>query len=1608
MNRFEWGVRATRRGWPLVFALVLAAPGFSVGVPPAPALQGGPDPASDTFERASLGGDWTVNFGSVGIVNNSDLGLTAQSGMGLVTWTASTFSADQFCEAVLSPDKAPAMMTMVSARRQTATAAPRYGFAYDDDPGDQKWIIKYDGVPSAQTRILAENAAAPAPQPGDTLRIEVRGMNPPEIKGFLNGVEILSATDNAPDAINSNGKPALAYRLSQGGSTTYPSPAFESWTGGSLAGGNAPPTVTLTNPSTGDTFPEPAAVTIQASASDSDGTVIQVEFLANGTLLDTDTSGPFEFTWAGVTAGFYSLTARATDNNGATTLSSPVGITVTSPGGAGGGLTGEYFDNIDLTGLSFTRTDLAVNFDWGAGSPDSSIGADTFSVRWTGQVEPLYAETYTFTTVSNDGVRLWVNGQLLIDNWMDHTTPSTRQGSIALQAGQKYDLVLEYYENTGDALVSLSWSSPSQPQEVIPPGQLSITDTDGDGMSDTAETASGFDPLSSDQDGNGVADGLDDWDGDGIDNQTELALGTPPGNPPGGSGGGTGGGGGGEGGEGCGATGIEMFLLLGLVFASRGIGSRLVSRSFKRKGASLPGVIIVIAWMALAAGWASPTAHAQTATLPTSQEIADFWDTVFNGPAPYGVPPINLSRTNQRTVSNCTVWDVSFDSYKDPETTQPVRLYGAFAIPNNIPPPGPGGTYPGVVGTHSVGMGPPEGPADERESMAVWFAQKGFAALGFSPRGYGPSQMSVQVDFFTDYLAPDGQMPLNQRFTGWAVDSFQAGEVLAAQPEVWDPNNLTYMGHSGGGFAVLAGAIFSTRFKTVGCSAPAAAWPDAGAWLNYVWGNGSFLSIQSWINSQSDPAYARALVERTLTFISMYNAINNPQLIAKNASWKLSGSSIFFYGGQADQAIPPWDVEACTLLADSSNNNAFHWSPTGGHGGPESWRRAQAWIAGHYTGVTAPAPVAALSVSSINGSTVSFSSAGSQAWQYDWAYGGGQMSSDPYDIVSWEYDFGDGTTQNWGPTVSHTYAGSGTYTVTVTITDGAGRRDTATVQAAVNTGGNGAQLVVSAGNPVVILEGGTSPFQVALSEQPSGNVTVTVARSAGDGDVTVQTGSTLTFTTGNWDAPQIVTLAAAQDADRSSDSAVISVSSPGMTTVNVTAQENDDDATYDIAVGNALGPPGDTVTVPVVLSNLDGGFLNAFSLTLGLDDAVLTGASVGRGAALPGQAWWTLSQTSPAAGVLQIDASEFAQPDPIVVIDGGIVNITFTISPAASPGVYPIVLNAAGATPGTVVTFLSGSVQVQSAGGPDADGDGMPDGFETANGFDPADGDQDGDGIPDGQNDWDGDGVINQSDPTPGSVPGGTTGGGGSGGGGGCGATGFEAILVLGLLAAIRGIKRLTRAARAVGLPAILILSLPVASGLGSDRGAGRDPATDDFERESLGENWIVHNGKVGIVEGDLALQSRGLGLLTWAGSAFPADQFSEAVISAAKDPKNLQQVFVRRRARDKARYGFHWNDRDGGKWEIKLDGVPTAQTRILAGTSTPKGPGPGDTLRLEVQGTRLRAFHNGKQVLTATDTSADAIREAGRPGVALVARTKTLPARIFSRWRGGSLERGE
>jgi glucose/arabinose dehydrogenase len=161
--------------------------------------------------------------------------------------------------------------------------------------------------------------------------------------------------------------------------------------------------------------------------------------------------------WSDGAAATHSVTTPATNTTYTATLSETSGFV------------GEYYDNQNLTTLITTRSDASIDFDWGNASPATGVGADTFSVRWTGNVVPQFSETYTFYTVSDDGVRLWVNGALVVDNFTDHG-PTENTASVALVAGQSYSIKMEYYENGGGAVAKLHWSSPSTPRRPVPAG----------------------------------------------------------------------------------------------------------------------------------------------------------------------------------------------------------------------------------------------------------------------------------------------------------------------------------------------------------------------------------------------------------------------------------------------------------------------------------------------------------------------------------------------------------------------------------------------------------------------------------------------------------------------------------------------------------------------------------------------------------------------------------------------------------------------------------------------------------------------------------------------------------------------------------------------------------------------------------------------------------------------------------------------------------------------------------------------------------------------------------------------------------------------------------
>ena len=142
------------------------------------------------------------------------------------------------------------------------------------------------------------------------------------------------------------------------------------------------------------------------------------------------------------------------------------------PGGSGDTVwRGEYFNNRNLSGSpALVRNDASIDFNWGNGSPAAGINADNFSVRWTRTMN-LTPGRYRFTATTDDGVRLWVNGQLIINDWFDRK-PAPSVAEINLPGGS-VEMKMEYYENTSGATARLERTlvsaSPGTPATPAPP-----------------------------------------------------------------------------------------------------------------------------------------------------------------------------------------------------------------------------------------------------------------------------------------------------------------------------------------------------------------------------------------------------------------------------------------------------------------------------------------------------------------------------------------------------------------------------------------------------------------------------------------------------------------------------------------------------------------------------------------------------------------------------------------------------------------------------------------------------------------------------------------------------------------------------------------------------------------------------------------------------------------------------------------------------------------------------------------------------------------------------------------------------------------------------------
>jgi hypothetical protein len=135
----------------------------------------------------------------------------------------------------------------------------------------------------------------------------------------------------------------------------------------------------------------------------------------------------------------------------------PVSVVQACSGSEDASFRGRYYDSTNLTQYEFERNDDVIDFDWGNGSPNESrLGNNTFSIRWDRKVHLPSPGTYRFTMGGDDGVRLRVNGDWVMQDWSNH---AYREQSVDIQIIDRcgVDIRMEYYENTGQARVKLDW-----------------------------------------------------------------------------------------------------------------------------------------------------------------------------------------------------------------------------------------------------------------------------------------------------------------------------------------------------------------------------------------------------------------------------------------------------------------------------------------------------------------------------------------------------------------------------------------------------------------------------------------------------------------------------------------------------------------------------------------------------------------------------------------------------------------------------------------------------------------------------------------------------------------------------------------------------------------------------------------------------------------------------------------------------------------------------------------------------------------------------------------------------------------------------------------------
>jgi hypothetical protein len=139
----------------------------------------------------------------------------------------------------------------------------------------------------------------------------------------------------------------------------------------------------------------------------------------------------------------------------------------------------EYFNNPYLVGApTLVRDEANIYYAWGTGAPAPGIAADNFSVRWTGTIQAPVGADYTFQTTSDDGVRVWIDGGLLIDQWRDQ--PATTAAAVRFVSAGAHPVIVEYYDRHGPSLIYFTFGTdePSVPDIPVPSSEVIVDNLD--------------------------------------------------------------------------------------------------------------------------------------------------------------------------------------------------------------------------------------------------------------------------------------------------------------------------------------------------------------------------------------------------------------------------------------------------------------------------------------------------------------------------------------------------------------------------------------------------------------------------------------------------------------------------------------------------------------------------------------------------------------------------------------------------------------------------------------------------------------------------------------------------------------------------------------------------------------------------------------------------------------------------------------------------------------------------------------------------------------------------------------------------------------------------